>query len=335
MRDKMPKKKKSHNIGKTGRHKNSVRRKCMTPEERSAQVDRQITLIILLVILVIIVVIAVIVVRKSMMKEKEHDEQSGKCENGEYIGEREVEIRELINMEVKKEKLPEFSLYDNTKEMDIQNRFDFYKGEVKSIVYPENMRSSNILKDLTTDELAQWSSLNKDIERMESKKGNSENVAELEGLCADEYRGISEGCYQLYCICSQGNMATRYGRNAGDALKIGLEKKDDYTQLIADWNRSDEGYVTSFHYRDCEQKRADGCYWLGNNYYQFLYHYSGLTEQEKEHCALMAYFYSFYGFEISGEEGVQHRNDLKEMKEETERILIEEYNYPVYLFGEA
>lgn len=327
---------KSHNVGKsgksTGRQGNAVCRKRITAEERSAQVDREIGIIVMLVI-GIVIAIASIAVFRSKAGGKENDEQTDRCENGEYIGEREIDIKELSNVEEKEEKLPESDLYEETKDMDEQGRFKHYKDAVESIIYPENMRSSSVIEEKSEEDIEQWNDLYVIIDAKESKKGDAEDVKELTILSSKEYRDIYILCYKAYRILPQGDMATRYGRNAGDALKTGFEEGDSYSQLVTDFNFSNEGYVTSFHYRDCSQKLADGCYWAGNNFYQFLYNYPGLEDRDKEHCVLMAYCYSFFGYKASGEEGVQHRNDLKQIEEETRRRLIEEYNYPEDLFS--
>ena len=309
----------------------------MTYEERSAQVDKQIKTIVLIVIMFILIIIAAIYVYIYVIKsvEKGYDEQIGRCENGEYVGEREIDIKELSRAEMKEEELPEFNLYEETKEMNVQDRFKFYKDTLSNTIHPVNVRSSDVLKGLLEDDQKQWNALWHDIELEEEKKGNTENVAELNKLSSKEYWDIYELCYQAYCVLPQADMATRYGRNAGDALRTELEGAANYSQLIVYINSSYEAYVTSFHYRDCEQKLADGCFWIGDDFYQFLYHYAGLTEEQKEHCALMAYLYSFFGDEVSDEDEVQHRNDLEKIKRETRRILMEEYDYPAFLFSEG
>ena len=329
---------KSHNVGRSGKRVNRrrkvARRKTMTLEERSAQVNRQWTCIVLGFAAVVIVVIIIICIINIGEKEK-----TDRGENGEYVGEREIDVREMDKREsngteTNEEKLPEYNLYEATEEMAAEERFQFYGDAVRDIIYPTDKRSSDVLESLSDDDQIEWNTLFKQIEAEEEKKGDTENVADLYVLSPAEYRDISLLCYQAYFDLPQGGMATRYGRNAGDALKIGLEDGTEYAQLITDFNISNEGYVTSFRYRDCGQKLADRCYWAGDNFYQYLYHYSGVTMQEKEHCALTAYFYSFYGGEVSGAAGVQHKNDLKEMEQNTKKILIEQYDYPISLFGE-
>ena len=414
MREERIQEKKSHNVEKNGENTDgcdkAVRKKRMTYEERSAQVDREIRLIIISV-LIVLVAITLIIINIIKTKEKEN---YGQTNNDEYVGENEIEINELCSMEMKEEGLPEFNLYEETEGKDKQYRFEYYKAAVKALIYPANVRSSNVLGKLPDEKQEQWNAIYDDIELVENEKGNSENVKELETLSSEDYRIIYELCHKEYIILPQGDMATRYGRNAGDALieglkegvdykqlitdfnisnegyvtsfhyrdceqkladgcywaghnfdqflynyhdiieqeeehctlmayfysfygcevsgEDGLKEGVDYKQLITDFNISNEGYVTSFHYRDCEQKLADGCYWAGHNFDQFLYNYHDIIEQEEEHCTLMAYFYSFYGCEVSGEDGVQHRNDLKKMNEETRKKLVEDYGYPEALF---
>ena len=334
--------KKSHNVGRSNRCKKIACGKTMTPKQRSAQVNRQRAIIFLLIIAAVVII--AFLCSKSNRGAESHGEYTGRCENGEYVGEREIDVREMDKRqndkgrsggtETEERKLPEYSLYEETEGISAEERFKHYGDAVKNIIYPVEKRSSSVLESLPGDKQKQWNDLIEQIEAEESKKGESENVAELNVLSPAEYRDISELCYQQYFNLPQGDMATRYGRNAGDALKEGLKKGDDSAQLVEDFYISNEGYVTSFHYRDCEQRLADGCYWTGENYYQFLYHYSQATEQEKEHCALMAYFYSFYGCKASEAEGVQHKNDLKEMQEDTRRTLTEDFDYPVALFKE-
>lgn len=336
------KKKKSHNVSRLSKWKKVACGKYMTLEERSVQVNRQ-RAIILLVIIATVVICVFLFKDKNNMGAESNKELTVKCENGEYVGAREIDVREMSERqndkgglggaEMEEEKLPKYSLYEETEGMSAEKRFESYDEALKNIIYPTEKRSSGVLESLSDEEQKQWNYLYTRIEAEENKKGETENMAELNILSSAEYRNISALCYQLYFKLPQGDMATRYGRNAGDALKTGLEEGVDSAQLVEDFHISDEGYVTSFHYRDCEQKLADGCYWGGENYYQFLWHYSEATVQEKEHCALMAYFYSFYGCKVSEEEGVQHRNDLVEMNKESSRILIEEYDYPASLFN--
>lgn len=342
MRGRSNNQKKSHNVGKADesadRRKGTADRKRMTYEERSAQVDRQIRIIVLCGIIAVVFIAAAVagynLYHRQAGKNTPYDEETGTCEEGYYIGTREVEVESLYFEETAEDTLPEYSLYEETLGMDREGRFAAYNNAVKGIIYPTVVKSSDVLEGLSEEKQKEWNDAYRVIEAEESKKGEAESVADLDTLSSVEYWEIYLLCYDEYGILPQGDMAARFARNAGDALITGLMEGVGDTLLRTYLNGAFEGYATTFHYRDCEQKKADGCYWMGDSFYQYMYRYSGLTEEEKEHCALMAYFSSAYGHNVSGEEGVQHRNDLKALKEETGRILMEDFQYPESLFRE-
>lgn len=325
---------KSHNRSRANVEK-SIRRK-KERGKRMAKRNRQQQIVCrcLLTTGMALTILIVVIIRITN-KEGEIEEIVEINNVNVYIGEREVDINSLNvqNEESENMILPEMIWFDKTYEMNNGERLSFYMNNGNRLIYPQSKWNSAELAQLSEEEQGRWTEIYSMIEIGEEKKrGNAENVKDYRILSSEEYWENSQLCFQAYIILPQSEMCKQYARNAGDALICGLEENENLYQLIEYMDRAYGGYTGLFCYRDSNYTTADNCYWISEIYYQSYYHCSELSEEEKEHCVLMAYVFLFYGNEAAeNEDNVQHRKELEQNLCEVEKEL-KRYGYQTEIF---
>lgn len=322
---------KSHNRSRADIVK-SIRRtkergKRMAKRNRKQQIVCRCLLAMGMVLTILIVVII-----RITNKEGEMEELVEINNVNVYIGEREIDINSmnLENGESERAILPEMIWFERTSEMDNDERLSFYINKVHGLIYPLSKCSSVALMKLSEEERRRWTEIYKMIEVEEEKKrGNAETVKDYCILSSGEYWENSQLCFQAYIILPQSEMCKQYARNAGDALICGLEENVNLYQLLEYMDRAYGGYTGLFCYRDSNYTTADNCYWISEIFYQSYCHCSELSEDEKEHCLLMAYVFLFYGNEVAkNEDNVQHRKEVEQNLCEVDKEL-KGYGYQV------
>lgn len=319
---------KSHNRSRADIVK-SIRRK----EKRGKRMARrnrkqQMVCRCLLAIGMVLTILIVVIIR---VTNKEEIGELVEINNvNVYIGEREIDINSLNfeNVESEKVILPEMIWFERTSEMNNGERLSFYMNNGNELIYPQSKCNSVTLEQLSEEEQRRWTEIYSRIEAgEEEKRGNAENVKDYRILSSEEYWENSQLCFQAYIILPQSEMCKQYARNAGDALFCGLAENVNLYQLIKYMDRAYGGYTGLFCYRDSNYTTADNCYWISEIYYQSYYHCSELSEEEREHCVLMAYVFLFYGNEAAeNEDNVQHSKELEMNLCEVEREL-KQYGY--------
>lgn len=316
--------KKSHNRSRADIVK-SIRRKIergkrLTKRNRKKQIAYRCLLALVMVLIILIVVII------SVVDKKEEIEELFEINNvNVYIGEREIDINSVNFEKGESDRLilPEMIWFESTSEMNKCERLLWYLDKGNEIIYSLSKCNSVALVELSEEEQSQWTEIYKMIEAKEEiKRGNAENVKDYRILSSEEYWENSQLCFQAYIILPQSEMCKQYARNAGDALICGLEENVNLYQLIEYMDRAYGGYTGLFCYRDSNYTTADNCYWVSEIFYQSYYHCSELTEEQKEHCILMAYVFLFYGNRVAkNEDNVQHRKELEQNLYEVDKEL--------------
>lgn len=330
-------KEKSHNRSRddiiASIRKKEERGKRMAKKDRGKQLVCRVLFAIGMILIILISAILVVVLK---IYKKGKAEELVVINNVKvYVGDREINIYGL-NLEDEGEEdgnttLPKRNWFEITDGMSKSERLDLYKNNAEKLIYPTNKFSNVLLEPLTEEEQSLWAKLYYMIEAGENiKRGDAESVKDYNILSAEEYWKLSQLCFQAYVILPQSEMCKQYARNAGDAARlVGMEEKVNIHQLTEYMGRAFGGYISLLCYRDSNYTIADTCYWISELFYQCYYHCKELTEEEKEHCVLMAYVFLFYGNEAAkNEDNVQHRKELDQNLHVMEENLTE-YGYEV------
>lgn len=312
------KKRKAHNRRRNVRKKHH---KSLNKRKRTIQIFFGIS--------VFIIIVVVLIVGLIFLRDK-YVSQIGKIDNGAYHQEgREVSINELF------EKndvaiLPCFNWYQEIENASCDQKINYYKNQINAQVNREDIRMSKTLDSLSIEDREEWDKLFAQIDNEEEKKGENENVADNEVLSSIEYWDNSSLRFKAYCILPESTMANQYARNAGDALTVLIGKEsnkyESRSTALKYGKRAYGGYICLFGFMDNKNTMADICYWIADIFVQYLVHAEFLTDSEREHCAWMAYVYSYKGLLWADTEaGVQHRSDLEEANKLAKKILINEF----------
>ncbi len=234
-----------------------------------------------------------------------------------YVGEREIDIMQIMNKD-EKIKLPMFAWHLDVTEKTMEVKKEQYRTNVMEVVDRKDVRESASEEMLSSEDKVIWNELFVQIQKEEQKKENeTTDVRDNITLTENEYWQNCCKRQAAYFLLPQSGMLGQYSRNAADALTVSLRKggtEENRESDLVYGQTAVEGYIGLFGYVDCSHTKADICYWLADIYVQYWTHAEYLTEEEIEHCALMAYTFSEIGIEFAKEEqGVQHTHELIEV----------------------
>ena len=234
-----------------------------------------------------------------------------------YVGEREINIMQIMN-EDEKEQLPMFTWHLDVIDKTMEVKKEQYRTKVMEVVDRKDVRESALEETLSPEDKVTWYELFVQIQEEEEKKENTTtDVRDNNTLTENEYWQNCCKRQKAYFLLPQSSMLGQYARNAADTLTVSLRgggTEENRENDLVYGQTAVEGYIGLFGYVDSSHTKADICYWLADIYVQYWTHAEYLTEEEKEHCALMAYTFSEIGIEFAKEEqGVQHTHELIEV----------------------